>query len=265
MAMLEVKKLHKSFGKNHVLKGIDFELEEGKVISIIGSSGSGKTTLLRCITGLEIADSGSITVAGHITFNGEERVRLSKKEKRENQLATGLVFQSFNLFPQYTVLDNVMLAKKLIVREELKSQKAGRNERKEAYAQIKAEAEEIIASVGLSDKLLSYPCQLSGGQQQRVAIARALIMSPKVLCFDEPTSALDPEITGEVLKVIGNLAKQGRTMLIVTHEMGFAREVSDEVIFMDKGVIAEQGDPKVIFDNPSTERLSEFLSAMLKA
>lgn len=265
MAMLEVNNLHKSFGKNHVLKGIDFKLEEGKVISIIGSSGSGKTTLLRCITGLETADTGTITVNGRVTFDSNRTVKLTKNEKRANQLATGLVFQSFNLFPQYTVLGNVILAKKLIVKEGLKTIRVTAQEKKEILAAIEDEAKEIIASVGLSDKLDSYPCQLSGGQQQRVAIARALIMSPKVLCFDEPTSALDPEITGEVLKVIGNLAKQGRTMLIVTHEMGFAREVSDEVIFMDKGVIAEQGDPKVIFDSPSTDRLAHFLNAMLKA
>ena len=265
MAMLEVKNIYKSFGKNEVLKGINFDLPEGKVISIIGSSGSGKTTLLRCITGLETADKGIITVDGHVTFNGEEKIKLTKKQKRENQLATGLVFQSFNLFPQYTVLDNVLLAKKLILKEELRAKRATAAEKKAAFAAMTEKAKEIIASVGLSDKLDSYPCQLSGGQQQRVAIARALVMSPKVLCFDEPTSALDPEITGEVLKVIGNLAKQGRTMLIVTHEMGFAREVSDEVIFMDKGVIAEQGDPKEIFDNPGTDRLAHFLNAMLKA
>ncbi len=265
MAMLEVKNICKSFGKNNVLKGIDFNLDEGKVISVIGSSGSGKTTLLRCITGLETADKGIITVGGNVIFDADEKIKLTKKEKRENQLATGLVFQSFNLFPQYTVLDNVLLAKRLILKEELKAKKATASEKKAAFAAIVDEAKEIIASVGLSDKLESYPCQLSGGQQQRVAIARALVLSPKVLCFDEPTSALDPEITGEVLKVIGNLAKQGRTMLIVTHEMGFAREVSDEVIFMDKGVIAEQGDPREIFDNPSTDRLAHFLNAMLKA
>lgn len=265
MRMLEVNNIYKSFGKNEVLKGIDFTLDEGKVISIIGSSGSGKTTLLRCITGLETADKGIIKVADHVTFDAENKVKLTKAEKRYNQLATGLVFQSFNLFPQYTVLDNVILAKKLILKEELKTKKATSQEKRAAYTAMTEEAKEIIASVGLADKLDSYPCQLSGGQQQRVAIARALIMSPKVLCFDEPTSALDPEITGEVLKVIESLAHQGRTMLIVTHEMGFARQVSDEVIFMDKGVIAEQGDPKVIFDSPATDRLSEFLSAMLKA
>ena len=260
MAMLEVKNIYKSFGRNEVLKGINFELSEGKVISIIGSSGSGKTTLLRCITGLETADKGQITVGGHPTFDADNKIKLTKQEKREKQLASGLVFQSFNLFPQYTVLDNVLLAKKLILKEEIKSKK----ERKEAYLKTVEEAKNIIASVGLADKLDADPCQLSGGQQQRVAIARALLMSPKVLCFDEPTSALDPEITGEVLKVIGNLAKQGRTMLIVTHEMGFAREVSDEVIFMDQGVIAEQGKPEDLFDHPKTERLAHFLNAMLK-
>ncbi len=265
MEMLEVKNLYKRFGKNEVLKGIDFSLPEGNVISVIGSSGSGKTTLLRCITGLETADKGTITVGGKVTFNGDEKIKLTRQEKRENQLATGLVFQSFNLFPQYTVLDNVTLAKKLIVKEELKAKKASAHDRKVAFDHITEEAKEIIASVGLSDKLGSYPCQLSGGQQQRVAIARALILSPKVLCFDEPTSALDPEITGEVLRVIEHLAHEGRTMLIVTHEMGFAKQVSDEVIFMDDGIIAEKGTPEDIFENPSTPRLQEFLSAMLKA
>ena len=265
MRMLEVNNLYKKFGKNEVLKGIDFTLDEGKVISIIGSSGSGKTTLLRCITGLETADKGVISVGGRKTFDSERKEKLTKEEMRENQLATGLVFQSFNLFPQYSVLGNVTLAKQLIVKEELKKRKASHHEKKEAFEKIEEEAKQIIASVGLSEKLSHYPCQLSGGQQQRVAIARALIMSPKVLCFDEPTSALDPEITGEVLKVIAGLAHEGRTMLIVTHEMGFAREVSDEVIFMDQGVIAEQGDPKEMFVNPKTHRLQEFLSAMLKA
>lgn len=265
MAMLEVNNLYKSFGKNEVLKGIDFKLEEGKVISIIGSSGSGKTTLLRCITGLETADKGVITVDKRITFNGDSKQKLTKAEKRDNQLATGLVFQSFNLFPQYNVLDNVTLAKKLMLKKELRVKKASHAEKKAAFDALVEEAKDIISHVGLSDKLNHYPCELSGGQQQRVAIARALIMSPKVLCFDEPTSALDPEITGEVLKVIAGLAKDGRTMLIVTHEMGFAREISDEVIFMDQGVIAEQGDPKEMFVNPQTNRLREFLSAMLKA
>ncbi len=265
MAVLDVKNIHKNFGAVKVLKGIDFELEEGKVISIIGSSGSGKTTLLRCITGLETADTGVISVGGKVIFDASSKEKLSRAQKRENQLATGLVFQSFNLFPQYTVLKNVTLAKELIVKEELKKKKASHAEKAEAFSAIEQEAKSIIASVGLSEKMNSYPCQLSGGQQQRVAIARALILSPKVLCFDEPTSALDPEITGEVLRVIGELAKEGRTMLIVTHEMGFAKEVSDKVIFMDNGVIAEEGEPDELFCNPKTERLREFLGAMLKA
>ena len=263
MEMLNVNKLYKRFGKNEVLKGIDLSLEKDGVMASIGSSGSGKTTLLRCITGLEVADSGTITVDGRLTFDAGRTTKLSKKEKRLNQLSTGLVFQSFNLFPQYSVLDNVMLAKKLIVKEELKIKKASSVERKLAFDNIVEEAKSIIASVGLSDKLASYPCQLSGGQQQRVAIARALIMSPKVLCFDEPTSALDPEITGEVLRVIRDLAERHITMIIVTHEMHFARDVADSVVFMDDGIIAEQGAPKEIFENPQSERLKAFLSASL--
>lgn len=260
MALLEVRNIKKTFGSNNVLKDISFDLKEGSVISIIGSSGSGKTTLLRCITGLETADNGTITVDGRVTFDANNTSKISLSEKRKNQLCTGLVFQSFNLFPQYNVLRNVTLAKELLVKDECKSAK----ERNERFAKIEKEARELIESVGLSDKLDHYPCQLSGGQQQRVAIARALIMSPKVLCFDEPTSALDPEITGEVLRVINQLAKEGRTMLIVTHEMGFAREVSNEIIFMNKGVIAEQGEPDELFDNPKTERLKEFLASSLK-
>lgn len=265
MHILEVQNLCKKFGSAKVLKGIDFTQEEGQVVSIIGSSGSGKTTLLRCITGLETADSGKITVSGRVTFDASRKEKLSKAEKRENQLCTGLVFQSFHLFPQYTVRKNVTLAKELLVKEECKTKKLSRQETKAALAKIDARAKELIASVGLSDKLENYPCELSGGQQQRVAIARALILSPKILCFDEPTSALDPEITGEVLAVIRKLADEGRTMLIVTHEMGFAREVSNEVVFMHDGVIAEHGTPAQIFGNPQNARLREFLSATLRA
>ncbi len=264
MSLLEVKGICKSFAKTEVLKGIDFSLEQGGVLSIIGSSGSGKTTLLRCITGLETADKGTITVDGHNIFDSERKEKLSKEEKRENQLSTGLVFQNFNLFPQYSVLKNVTLAKELLKKEELKKKKASKDERRKAYEEIEAEAKKIIESVGLGDKLNNYPCELSGGQQQRVAIARALILSPKILCFDEPTSALDPEITGEVLNVISHLAKEGRTMLIVTHEMGFAKEVSDKVIFMENGVIAEEGTPSDIFDNPKSERLKSFLNSTLR-
>ncbi len=265
MAILTVEGIYKTFGKTEVLKGIDFQMEEGQVVSVIGSSGSGKTTLLRCITGLETADRGRITVGDRVTFDAAKKEKLTKAEKRENQLCTGLVFQSFNLFPQYTVLRNVTLAKELLVKEECKLAKCSHSEAKMRLAEVDGEARRVIASVGLSDKLGSYPCELSGGQQQRVAIARALMLSPKVLCFDEPTSALDPEITGEVLAVIRQLANEGRTMLIVTHEMGFAREVSNEVVFMHDGVIAERGTPAEVFDNPQNARLQEFLSAALRA
>ncbi|MBR0541442.1 MAG: amino acid ABC transporter ATP-binding protein [Clostridia bacterium] len=264
MSVLEVKNLEKSFNTAKVLKDISFEIEEGQVLSVIGSSGSGKTTLLRCITGLETADSGIISVGGTKVFDGERTTALTREEKRKNQLLTGLVFQNFNLFPQYNVLKNVTLAKELLLKDELKKSKASKEEKKQALEKINKEATELIASVGLSDKLEFYPCELSGGQQQRVAIARALMLSPEILCFDEPTSALDPEITGEVLNVISKLAKEGRTMLIVTHEMGFAKEVSDKVVFMDAGVIAEAGTPQEIFDNPQSERLKSFLSSTLR-
>ncbi|MEG2396948.1 MAG: amino acid ABC transporter ATP-binding protein [Oscillospiraceae bacterium] len=264
MSLLEISNIHKKFEKAEILKGIDFTLDEGTVVSVIGSSGSGKTTLLRCVTGLEIADVGTIKVDGRITFDSNRKDKLSKEEKRKNQLCTGLVFQSFNLFPQYNVLKNVMLAKELLLKEEMKSSKLSHDERKKKILDIENEAKNIIDSVGLSEKYNAYPCELSGGQQQRVAIARALILSPKVLCFDEPTSALDPEITGEVLNVIRNLAQEGRTMLIVTHEMGFAREVSNKVVFMENGKIAEQGTPTELFDNPQNERLKEFLSSTLR-
>ena len=264
MSILQVNSLRKSFGKTEVLKGITFSQNEGTVLSIIGSSGSGKTTLLRCITGLETADFGRITINNHSTFDSESTTKPSKEEKRENQLMTGLVFQSFNLFPQYTVLENVMLAKKLSLQKEMKRNKLSKNDKKIKMQELESEAKMVIDSVGLADKLGSYPCELSGGQQQRVAIARALMLSPKILCFDEPTSALDPQITVEVLKVIANLAKQGRTMIIVTHEMGFAKEVSDIVIYMDNGEIAEEGTPEEIFDSPKTDSLRAFLSSMLK-
>lgn len=260
MSFVQINNLCKSFGKTEVLKGITFSQEEGTVLSIIGSSGSGKTTLLRCITGLETADKGEISIGQHITFSDVRKAKLSNDEKRENQLMTGLVFQSFNLFPQYSVLDNVMLAKKISINKS----KMPKNEKSNALKELKNEAVKVIESVGLADKVNNYPCELSGGQQQRVAIARALMLSPKVLCFDEPTSALDPQITVEVLKVISNLAKQGRTMIIVTHEMGFAKEVSDKVIYMDNGEIAEEGTPEHIFENPKTDSLKAFLNSMLK-
>lgn len=256
MAILEVKDLYKSFGSNHVLKGIDFELEEGKVLSVIGSSGSGKTTLLRCITSLETADKGKIKVNGNVVFDSENEHKLTKEEIKKNRLAVGLVFQSFNLFPQYTVLKNVTLACEL----QAKKREDYRKNKKQILEEINKNAKEILAKVGLSEKLNSYPCELSGGQQQRVSIARALAMNPDILFFDEPTSALDPELTGEILKVIKGLAAEKMTMVIVTHEMAFARDVSDHVIFMDGGIIVEQGNPEDVINNPQQERTKLFLS-----
>jgi len=256
MAILEVRNLNKSFGSNHVLNGIDFELEKGKVLSIIGSSGSGKTTLLRCITSLETADKGQIKVNGNIVFDSEDEHKLTKEEIKRNRLSVGLVFQSFNLFPQYTVLKNVTLACEL----QAKKRDDWRKNKKQILEEINANAKDILAKVGLSEKLDAYPCELSGGQQQRVSIARALAMNPEILFFDEPTSALDPELTGEILKVIKSLAAEKMTMVIVTHEMAFARDVSDHVIFMDGGVIVEQGNPEDVINNPRNERTKHFLS-----
>lgn len=256
MSILEVKNICKSFGKENVLKGIDFSMEEGQVISIIGSSGSGKTTLLRCIGFLETADAGSVTVNGNTIFDANIKTKHTPEEKREMQLNFGFVFQSFNLFPQYNVLENITLAPKLLAkkRPDYKTNKA------EIFKEIEDKALELLRKSGLENKVASYPCQLSGGQQQRVAIARALALNPKIMLFDEPTSALDPELTNEVLKIIKSLADDDMTMIIVTHEMNFAKNVSDKVIFMDGGVIAEEGSPDEIFKNPKTQRLKEFLS-----
>ena len=257
MAILEVKNLKKSFGKTEVLKDVSFTLEEGEVLSIIGSSGSGKTTILRCINQLETADSGFIKVNGEVFFDGENKAKKEdSKEKRRKQLLVGLVFQNFNLFPQYNVLENVTLAAKLQAKElpNYKENKAQIN------AEIDTKAMDILGKVGLLDKLTNYPCELSGGQQQRVSIARALVLEPKVLFFDEPTSALDPELTGGILKVIKSLADEKVTMVIVTHEMSFARAVSSKVIFMDNGVIEEAGTPEEVFDNPKSHRTKEFIS-----
>ena len=256
MAILEVRNLYKSFGSNNVLKGIDFDLEEGKVLSVIGSSGSGKTTLLRCITSLETADKGQITVNGNVVFDSENQHKYTKEEIRRNRLSVGLVFQDFNLFPQYTVLKNVTLACEL----HAKKSPEWKKNKKQILDEIEANAKAILAKVGLSEKLNSYPCELSGGQKQRVSIARALAMNPSILFFDEPTSALDPELTGEILKVIKDLASENMTMVIVTHEMAFARDVSDHVIFMDGGVIVEEGDPEQVINNPQQERTQHFLS-----
>ncbi|MBQ7296350.1 MAG: amino acid ABC transporter ATP-binding protein [Clostridia bacterium] len=254
--MLEVKDIKKSFGKTKVLKGVSFSLNEGEVLSIIGSSGSGKTTLLRCINFLETADSGKITVDGDVIFDGEDHSKKKAKETREKQLKIGLVFQQFNLFPQYNVLDNVTLAVKLKAKE----RPDYKQNKKQILAEIEEKALKLLGEMGLSDKINNYPCELSGGQQQRVSIARAMALEPKILFFDEPTSALDPELTGEILKVIRELAKSNMTMVIVTHEMNFAKEVSDYIVFMDDGVIAEEGKAEEIINNPKTERLKAFLS-----
>ena len=256
MAILEVKNLKKSFGKNEVLKGISLSLEEGQVMSVIGSSGSGKTTLLRCINFLETADSGLITVDGDVIFDGDNKKKRKAKETREKQLKIGLVFQQFNLFPQYNVLDNVTLAVKLKAKE----RPDYKQNKKQILKEIDEKALKLLADMGLSDKIDHYPCQLSGGQQQRVSIARAMALEPKILFFDEPTSALDPELTGEILRVIRELAAKNMTMVIVTHEMTFAKEVSDYIVFMDDGVIAEEGEAQEVIGNPKTERLQAFLS-----
>ncbi len=250
MSILEVKDLKKSFGKTEVLKGIDFTLEKGEVLSIIGSSGSGKTTLLRCLNFLEFAENGTISVDGKTIYDGSSKRDMSDSHIREMRLYFGLVFQSFNLFPQYTVLKNITLAPSLL--------------KFDTPENIEKKALTLIERVGLSDKVKSYPCELSGGQQQRVAIARALALSPHILCFDEPTSALDPELTGEVLKVIKGLKDKDSTMIIVTHEMEFARNVSDKVIYMADGVICEMGTPEEVFDNPKNERTKAFLNSFNK-
>ena len=258
MAILEVKNLCKSFGKVEVLKGIDFSMEEGEVVSIIGSSGSGKTTLLRCLNALEVPSGGVISIGGEVVFDKNSMAKISREEMRRWQLSCGLVFQSFNLFPQYTALENVSLAPKLLAKE----RPDYKQNKKQILEEIKREAEALLERVGLGDKMGNYPCELSGGQQQRVAIARALALSPKVLFFDEPTSALDPQLTQEVLRVIRELADMNMTMIIVTHEMKFARTVSDRVIFMADGVIEEDGTPDYVFENAKSEKLRTFLGDM---
>ncbi len=250
MALLEVKNLRKSFGETEVLADINFTMEEGQAVSIIGSSGSGKTTLLRCLNFLERPDGGTIDVRGERLFDGSVPARFTEDEIRRKRLHFGMVFQSFNLFPQYTALENVMLAPTLAMK---RSGRSGQDE-------IRKNAERLLDQMGLMNRAGNYPHQLSGGQQQRVAIARALALSPDILCFDEPTSALDPELTGEVLKVIRELARNRTTMIIVTHEMAFARDVADVAIFMDGGRIVEQGDPREVIENPKEERTKRFLA-----
>lgn len=251
MPVLEVKNLKKNFGKTEVLKSVGFSLEKGEVLAIIGSSGGGKTTLLRCINFLEFADGGQILVNGNTIFDADDKRKQSEAEIRKNRLHFGLVFQQFNLFPQYSVLKNVTLAPTLLGIDTAEN--------------ITARATELIKRVGLADKMNSYPCELSGGQQQRVAIARALALDPDILCFDEPTSALDPELTGEVLRVIKSLKEQDRTMLIVTHEMEFAKNVADKIMFIADGLIEEYGAPEQVFNSPKSPKTKAFLSKSLES
>ena len=256
MAILEVHHIEKHFGATRVLEDISFDLEQGQALAIIGSSGSGKTTLLRCLNFLEKPDQGTISVAGNLIFDAADPATQRESEVRKKRLHFGLVFQSFNLFPQYTALKNVTLARELLAQE----QPDFKENKKKILEDIQADGRELLAKMGLSERADHYPSQLSGGQQQRVAIARALALRPDILCFDEPTSALDPELTGEVLRVIRELAEQRTTMIIVTHEMAFARDVADDVIFMDGGVIVEQGPAREVIENPREERTRQFLS-----
>ena len=262
MSLLNVENIRKSYGKTEVLKDISFSLKKGEVLAIIGSSGSGKTTLLRCLNFLETPGNGKISVNDKVLFDSYDSSAKSDSEIRKRRLHFGLVFQSFNLFPQYTVIENIMLAPKLAAKEQIKQtgEYMGAKSYKEALEIIKSNAKSLLERVGLSEKSESYPCNLSGGQQQRVAIARALALNPDVLCFDEPTSALDPELTGEVLNVIRSLKTSDSTMIVVTHEIEFARDVADKIIFMADGVIAEEGTPKQVINNPQNPRTQAFLS-----
>ncbi len=260
MALLEVQNLVKSFGNTEVLKGVSFSLQKGEVLAIIGSSGSGKTTLLRCLNFLETPDNGIIEVDGNTLFRGSDTKLKSSKQIRKNRLYFGLVFQSFHLFPQYTVLGNLMLAAILSAKED----KANYKKNKVAiHKEIESRALSLLERVDLLHKKDSYPCELSGGQQQRVAIARALMLTPDILCFDEPTSALDPELTKEVLRVIRSLKSSDTTMIVVTHEMEFARNVADKIIFMSNGVIEEYGPSEEVFNNPKSPVLRSFLNNAL--
>ena len=262
MSLLNVENIRKSYGNTEVLKDISFSLKKGEVLAIIGSSGSGKTTLLRCLNFLETPGNGKISVNDKVLFDSNDSSAKSDSEIRKRRLHFGLVFQSFNLFPQYTVIENIMLAPKLAAKEQIKQtgEYMGAKSYKEAHEIIKSNAKSLLERVGLSEKSESYPCNLSGGQQQRVAIARALALNPDVLCFDEPTSALDPELTGEVLNVIRSLKTSDSTMIVVTHEIEFARDVADKIIFMADGVIAEEGTPEQVINNPQNPRTQAFLS-----
>ena len=256
MAILEVQHIEKHFEDTKVLKDINFSLEQGQALAIIGSSGSGKTTLLRCLNFLEKPDQGKIIVHGETLFDAADPSTQLEKDIRRKRLHFGMVFQSFNLFPQYTALENVMLTEQLLAKE----RPDFKEKKKQIFEEIEVNAMELLKQMGLEQRASHYPHQLSGGQQQRVAIARALALKPDILCFDEPTSALDPELTGEVLKVIRGLAQQQITMIIVTHEMAFARDVADQVIFMDDGYILEQGDARQVIEHPREERTRQFLS-----
>ena len=257
MALLEVNGIGKSFGVTAVLRDISLQLDKGETLAIIGSSGSGKTTLLRCLNFLETADRGQITVDGQTLWDAADPRTQSEEEIRKKRLHFGLVFQNFNLFPQYTALQNVMLAGQLLAKE----RPDYKQNKKAIFAELEARARDLLAQMGLSDRAGHYPHQLSGGQQQRVAIARALALQPDILCFDEPTSALDPELTGEVLRVLRALAEQKTTMIIVTHEMHFARDVADRILFMDGGSVVEEGPAHEVIDHPREERTRRFLAS----
>ncbi|MCQ2770952.1 MAG: amino acid ABC transporter ATP-binding protein [Clostridia bacterium] len=255
MAFLEVREIYKSFGKSNILNGVGFDLENGEVLSIIGSSGNGKTTLLRCINFLETVDSGTVTLNGELLLDGESSKKEKESEIREKRLHFGLVFQQFNLFPQYTAFNNIKLPLELMEKE-----RAKKGLKSLTDGDIDKEVHSLLKKVGLEAKKDLYPCQLSGGQQQRVAIARAMALKPDVLCFDEPTSALDPELTGEVLKVIRELKEKEKiTMIIVTHEMEFAKNISDKILFLSRGTAGEIGTPKQLFEESDNPEIRKFL------
>ena len=255
MVILEAKNIKKHFGTTEVLHNISFSLNESEVLAIIGSSGSGKTTLLRCLNFLEILNSGQIILRGETLFDAAEKDKYTEDSIRQKRLHFGLVFQSFNLFPQYTAFENVVLARELSAKKLPDYKKNAKN----IIGEIHREGLALLDQIGLAAKKDFYPYQLSGGQQQRVAIARALALKPDILCFDEPTSALDPELTGEVLKVIRSLADKKTTMIIVTHEMPFARQIADTILFMDEGLVVEYGPPEKVLDNPKGDRIKRFL------